>query len=76
MQISAVAPTLTSAKIAMVVANKYATILKGLIIVHAGVDSFPKRLIEKNAKKLKIIITILTWRHQEEFMTMIIDDDL
>ena len=64
--------TSTSAKIATVVANKSVTILKDLTTVHVAVDSFPKKVTEKNAKKLKIIITIRIWRHQEEFMTMMI----
>jgi len=42
----------------MVVANKYVTIPKDRTIVHVAVDSFPKKVTEKNAKKLKIIITI------------------
>ena len=82
MQINARAMTLTSVKIAMVVASKSVTIHKGLTIVHVAVDSYQKKVIEKNAKKLKTIITIHIWRHQEEFMTMMIyssflsEDDL
>ena len=58
MQINARAMTLTSVKIAMVVASKSVTIHKGLTIVHVAVDSYQKKVIEKNAKKLKTIITI------------------
>jgi len=50
--------TLTSVKIAMVVANRYVTIHKDLTIVHAAVVLFLRKVIEKNAKKLKITITI------------------
>ena len=76
MQTSALVQILTSAKIAMVVANKSVIILKDLIIVHVAVDLFPRKVIEKNAKRLKIIITIHISRHQEEFMTMMIYDSL
>lgn len=64
MPINVHALTSTSAKIATVVANKSVIILKDLITVHVAVDLFPKKVTEKNAKKLKIIITIRIWRHQ------------